>query len=194
MSSYGEKIITNCGGSEIGGKNPAYLKYSAAHSTIILDNTNVSEIKESGLSTGFVKKVNFETKDNEDSLILSGTHNGYLTNYKKICKRSLFISKKKDLLRGEDTIISTKSIIEKNVYHIRFHLMQEILTTLTENKKNIIIKTKKGNIWMFKSNKEILIEKSIFVKNDIAMESNQIVISGITSSLNTKVEWSLEKI
>ena len=72
--------------------------------------------------------------------------------------------------------------------------MPEILTTLTENKKNIIIKTKKNNIWMFKSNKAIIIEKSIFVKNDIASETTQIVISGVTSSLNTKVEWSLEKI
>ena len=63
ISAYGEKIITNCGGSEIGGKNPAYLKYSAAHSTIILDNTNVSEIKENGFNRDFVKKVNFETKD-----------------------------------------------------------------------------------------------------------------------------------
>ena len=47
ISAYGEKIITNCGGSEMGGENPAYLKYSAAHSTIILDNTNISEIDES---------------------------------------------------------------------------------------------------------------------------------------------------
>tara|TARA_X000000368_G_scaffold374314_1_gene325887 strand:+ start:1248 stop:2798 length:1551 start_codon:yes stop_codon:yes gene_type:complete len=194
ISAYGEKIITNCGGSEVEGKNPAYLKYSAAHSTIILNNTNISEVKEIDFNTSYVKKVNFETKDNEDLLILSGTHNGYLTNYKKICKRTLFISKKRELIRGEDTIISTKSIIEKSVYHIRFHLMPEISTTLTENKKNIIIKTKNNNIWMFKSNKEIVIEKSIFVKNDIANETNQIVISGVTSSLNTKAEWSLEKI
>jgi len=194
VSAYGEKIITNCGGSEIGGKNPAYLKYSAAHSTIILENTNVSEIKESGFNKNYIKKVNFEEKDGESLLIFSGTHNGYLTNYKKICKRTLFISKTKELLRGEDTIISTKSTIEKNVYHIRFHLMPEISTTLTENKKNIIIKTKKNNIWMFKSNKEILIEKSIFVRNDIANETSQMVISGVTSSQNTKVEWSLEKI
>ena len=72
--------------------------------------------------------------------------------------------------------------------------MPEVSTTLTENKKNIIIKTKKNNIWMFKSNKEIEIAKSIFVTNDIANETNQIVISGVTSSLNTKIEWSLEKI
>ncbi len=194
ISAYGEKIITNCGGSEVGGRNPAYLKYSAAHSTIILENTNISEIKENNLNREFIKKVNLETKEDKSLLILSGTHNGYLTNYNKICKRTLTISKKKELLKGEDTIISTKSIIEKNVYHIRFHLMPELATTITENKKNIIIKTKKNNVWIFKSNKEMIIEKSIFVRNDIANETNQIVISGVTSSLNSKVEWSLEKI
>ena len=47
---------------------------------------------------------------------------------------------------------------------------------------------------MFKSNKELLLEKSIFVSNDIANETNQIVISGVTSSLNTKINWTLEKI
>ena len=72
--------------------------------------------------------------------------------------------------------------------------MPEISTTMTENKKNIIIKTKKNNIWMFKSNKEIVLQKSILVKNDIANETNQIVISGVTSSQNTKIQWSLEKI
>jgi len=194
ISGYGEKIISNCGGSEVGGRNPAYLKYSAAHSTITLNNTNVTEITESSFKKNFVKKVNFETKDDDNLLFLSGTHNGYLTNFKKICKRTLLISKKKELLRGEDTIISTNSIIEKNIYHIRFHLMPEISTTITENKKNIIIRTKKNNIWMFRSNNEIKIEESIFVENDIANQTKQIVISGVTSLLNTKVEWSLEKI
>jgi len=194
ISAHGEKIITNCGGSEIGGKNPAYLKYSAAHSTIILDNTNISEINENSFNQDFTKKVYFETKDDENLLKLSGTHNGYLTNYKKICKRTLNISKKKELIEGEDTIISTKSIIKKNVYHIRFHLMPEISTTITENKKNIIIRTKKNNIWMFRSNNEMQIEKSIYVKNDLAIETTQIVICGITSKPNTKIKWSLEKI
>ena len=194
ISACGEKIITNCGGSEVGGKNPAYLKYSAAHSTIIINNTNISEIKEGSVNKNFAKKVNFESNDHEKFLILSGTHNGYLTNFEKICKRKLFISKNKKLFKGEDTIISTKSVVEKHVYHIRFHLTPEISTTITENKKNIIIKTKKNNIWMFRSNKEVLIEKSIFVKNDVAIETVQIVIGGITSSRNTKIEWLLEKI
>ncbi len=194
ISADGEKIITNCGSSEAGGKNPAYLKYSAAHSTLIINNTNISEIKEGGLNKTFPKKVNFETKNEESIVVLSGSHNGYLTNYRKICKRELSIEKENYSIKGKDTIISTKSSIEKNVYHIRFHLMPEISSSITENKKNIIIKTKKNNIWIFKSNKEVVIEKSIFVKNDIAVETSQIVISGITSSLNSQIKWSFDKI
>ncbi|MFL2520300.1 MAG: hypothetical protein ACJ0RJ_02435 [Alphaproteobacteria bacterium] len=47
---------------------------------------------------------------------------------------------------------------------------------------------------MFKSNNEISIEKSIFVENDTAVETSQIVISGVTSNLKNKIQWSLEKI
>ena len=72
--------------------------------------------------------------------------------------------------------------------------MPEISTTVTKNKKNIIIRIKKNNIWVFKSNKEIMVEKSIYVKNDMAIETSQIVVSGITSSLKNKIQWSLEKI
>ena len=194
ISALGEKIITNCGGSESSGKNPAYLKYSAAHSTIIINNTNISEIKEREINKIFPKQVLFETTDENDKVILTGTHNGYLKNYKKICKRKLNIFKKKNIFKGEDTIISTKSNFNKTYFHIRFHLMPGISTTITENKKNIIIKTKKNYIWIFKSNSEILVEKSIYVENNMATETNQIVINGITSSIRNKITWSLEKI
>lgn len=194
ISAENEKIITNCGGTENGGRNPSYLKYSAAHSTIIINNTNISEIKEGDINKTFPKQVVFESKNNKTETILCGSHNGYSKNYRKICKRELKISKNKNLFIGEDTIISTKSNIEKNVYHIRFHLMPGLSTTITKNMKNIIIKTKKNNIWIFKSDNEIIVEQSIYVKDDIAVETCQIVISGITSSLKNKIKWSLEKI
>ncbi len=194
ISAGGEKIITNCGGTEGGGKNPNYLRYSAAHSTIIINNTNISEIKEKEINKTFPKDVIFSEKDNYKNILLTGSHNGYVKNYRKICKRELYIDKNKHFFKGEDTIMSSKTSVEKTVYHIRFHLMPEISTTVTKNKKNIIIRTKKNNIWVFKSNKEIMVEKSIYVKNDMAIETSQIVVSGITSSLKNKIQWSLEKI
>ena len=45
LSGFGEKIIANCGATESYGRNPEYLRYSAAHSTVVIQNTNISEIK-----------------------------------------------------------------------------------------------------------------------------------------------------
>ena len=117
-----------------------------------------------------------------------------LKNYRKVCKRKLLIYKKINLFEGEDTIISTKSLIEKNVFDIRFHLMPGITTTNTENKKKIIIRTKNNNMRIIKSNNEIMIENSIYVQNYMATQTSQIVMSGITSSLKNIIQWSLEKI
>ena len=194
ISALGERIITNCGGAEINAKNSTYLKYSAAHSTIVINNTNISEIMEGNINKTFPKKVIFESKDLSENIILTGTHNGYLKNYSKICKRELIIDTINDKLRGKDTIISAKSLIEKYVFHIRFHLTPNISTIITENKKNIIIRTKKNNMWLFKSDNEVLIEKSIYVEEDVAIETSQIVITGITSTLKNSITWSLEKI
>ena len=73
----GEKIITNCGATESFGKNPEYLRYSAAHSTIILQNTNISEIKENNPHIKFPQQVKFNYETNDGFTIFEGSHNGY---------------------------------------------------------------------------------------------------------------------
>ena len=194
LSVLGEKIITNCGASENSGKNPEYLRYSAAHSTIILKNTNISEIKEKNPHLKYPQKVSFNYENINDMSIFEGSHNGYMNKYKKIIKRKLIISNNKNKVIGEDSIISLKAKDEKIVYHIRFHLMPGINTNVTNNKKNIILKTKKNKIWLFKSNSEITIENSIYVNNNTTKEIQQIVIKGITSKTKQTEKWSIEKI
>ena len=128
-----------------------------------------------------------------DMTIFEGSHNGYVHKYKKIIKRKLIISHNENKVMGEDSIISLKAKDEKIVYHIRFHLMPGINTNVTNNKKNIILKTKKNNIWIFKSNSEITIENSIYVNNNTTKEIQQIVIKGITSKGKQIEKWSIEK-
>ena len=70
--------------------------------------------------------------------------------------------------------------------------MPEITTNLTKNKKNIILKTKKNKIWLFKSSSLLELEKSIYIDNNTTKETQQIVIRGSTD-LTKKIEkWSLE--
>ena len=194
LSGFGEKIFTNCGASESFGKNPEYLRYSAAHSTIILQNTNISEIREGNPHIKFPQSVVFRKESDENAEIFEGSHNGYLRKFNKIIKRKLIISKKRDELLGEDTFISYKNSNERFIFHIRFHLADTITFNFTNNKKNIILKTKLNNIWLFKSEMELIVEDSILVDKNITKPTKQIVIKGIITDKKTIKKWSLEKI
>jgi len=181
FSCLGEKIITNCGASESLGKNPEYLKYSAAHSTIILQNTNISEIKENNPHIKYPQSVTFEKNIINKNIVLEGSHNGYQNKFNKIIKRKLEIIYDKNKLLGEDSILSNKLITKRLIYHIRFHLDPYITYNFTNNKKNLILKTKLKNMWLFKSDVELNVEDSILVDNNVTLPTKQIVIKGVIS-------------
>ncbi len=194
ISGFGEKIFTNCGASESFGKNPEYLRYSAAHSTIILQNTNISEIKEGNPHIKYPQSVVFRKEINSEQEIFEGSHNGYLRRFNKIIKRKLIIDRNKNKLQGQDSFISYKHNNNKLIYHIRFHLAHEMILNFTNNKKNIILKTKSNNIWLFKSNAELNIQDSILVDNNVTKPTKQIVIKGILSDRKIIEKWTLEKV
>ncbi len=193
FSADGEKIITNCGASESTGANPEYLRFTAAHSTIILNNTNVSEIKQKLPHAKFPGNVSFNKIDESQNILFEGAHNGYQKRMKKIIKRKININKKNINILGEDTIISLNSNKSDTVFHIRFHLMPGIITNITNNKKSVILKTKKGNVFLFESNSEISLENSIYVDNNLTKQTQQIVIKGIVSKQKETRKWSIVK-
>ncbi len=194
MSYFNEKIITNCGASESYGKNPEYLRYSAAHSTIVLQNTNISEIKENNPHLKFPQSVTFNLSKDENETVFEGSHNGYNKKFNKIIKRKIIINNSKVLINGEDSIISLKKNDNRVIYHIRFHLNHGISYNFTNNKKNLILKSKKETMWLFKSDIELLVEDSIIVDKNITTPSKQIVIKGIALNNKQVRKWSLEKI
>ena len=193
FSSLGEKIITNCGASESFGKNPEYLRYSAAHSTIILQNTNISEIRENNPHIKFPQEVKFNLFSKNNSTIFDGSHNGYMKKFNKIVKRNLIIDNNNNKINGEDTIISLHNNNDRTIYHIRFHLADGISYNYTNNKKNVILKTKLKNIWIFKSDVELVVEDSIYVDYNKTIPTKQIVIKGIINSVKQTRKWSFEK-
>ncbi len=194
LSGYGEKIFTNCGASENFGKNPEYLRYSAAHSTVVLQNTNISEIKEGNPHIKFPQSVVFRKETNNEKEVFEGSHNGYMRKFNKIIKRKLIVFKNLSKLEGEDSLISFKNVKDRLIYHIRFHLGDDMAYNFTNSKKNIILKTKLNNIWLFKSDTELIIEDSILVDNNFTKPIKQIVIKGIIKDDKTIKRWSLEKI
>ena len=193
FSSYKEKIITNCGALEKSTGNASYLRYSAAHSTIVLENTNISEIRDNQPHIKFPQTVSFKKQLDNSIYSVEASHNGYIKNYKKIVKRKINFQENKDYLIGEDSIISATSKNTEVIFHIRFHILPNINVTQTNSRKNIILKTKNNAIWMFKSNKDLILEESVFIDKNDVKETKQIVIKGITKKNREKVQWSLLK-
>ena len=92
----------------------------------------------------------------------------------------------------KDTIISVKNSYNRIFYHIRFHLLMVFLIILQIIKK-YNFKTKSNNIWLFKSDVELIVEDSIIVDNNITIPTKQIVIKGIINKSKQIRKWSLEK-
>jgi len=195
LSCLNEKIITNCGSVEKRiGQKPEYLRYSAAHSTVILNNTNISELVSKKSYKRTPKNISFNSETNEKYTTWIASHDGYLNNFNKIIKRKLVIANKENEIFGEDSIIPTKMKSKKIPYSIRFHLMPYCNCLLTNDKKSIIIKTKLNQTWIFKSNSLISLENSIYIGDGKRIEqNNQIVINGTINDKKKIENWSFIK-
>ena len=103
--------------------------------------------------------------------------------------------KNENKIYGEDSIISqTNNYDHRLFYHIRFHLVDGISYNFTNNKKNIILKTKLNSMWIFKSDIELIVEDSILVDNNRTVPTKQIVIKGLINKSKQVKKWSIEKI
>ena len=196
LSYKKEKIITNCGSIEKRiGRKPEFLRYSAAHSTIVLNNTNISELVAKKSYSRVPKNVVFESDENSDELIWITMHDGYQDNFKKIVKRKIFISKKTFNIRAEDSIINSKSFKDDIIYSIRFHLTPICTCLLTQNKKSVLIKTNLDQSFVFKSESKLTLDDSIYISDGKKIEkTKQIVITGRCKTPKTIIKWFITKL
>ena len=189
-----EKIIANCGSANFKNrKKPDYLRYSAAHSTIILNNTNISELIEKKSYKRIPSKINFDFREDDNNIIWESSHNGYEKNLKKIIKRKLIIDKNKTLVSGYDDFISLSNSENKVSFTIRFHLTPLCKALITRSKMSAIIKTKESS-YLFNSNCNLNLEESIYITDlNKVVKTNQIVIAGFVDNFKKTVNWSLAK-
>ncbi len=155
-----EKIISNLG--EINNSKYKNMKNSlsstAAHSSLNIDDRNNIDI--SGRRITRISNIQFgKTKDGN---LLDVTHSGYETIFGVHHKRQIYLSNKKNEIRGRDEILNIGNIgsIPKNAY-IRFHLHPGIELIKTRS-GSILLNHQKGYVWKMSSNhKNISIENSV---------------------------------
>ena len=125
---------------------------------------------------------------------ISATHNAYLNKFGFLHKRLIKLFKKNGNIMGTDTLIKKKSGSSNASFSIRFHIYPGINTARTVGGRSILLQISKNKSWIFLSDdRNLEIEKSLFLGRNKILNNQCIVIYGNTEEDKTDIKWELRK-
>lgn len=212
MSDGPERLITNCGGAIGLGHSTAPplapalvagLCTTAAHSTLVIADTNSTRIRADGTLGAGVDEVTLAVRTAEGGQYLDASHDGYARRFGMIVRRRLLLTVDGTELAGEDLIAAAPARLLRRRgdrhFDLRFHLGPGVSATPTADGMGALLKTPSGRIWAFKVRREdgtaaLAIEASIWVDAaGLLHRTQQLVVSGQTHKLAADLHWSFKR-
>jgi uncharacterized heparinase superfamily protein len=197
--SGGKKLICNSGYFQnYNHQLNEISKSSAIHSTLILDDRSSSKFNKTKNQSS---RISFGLKILKKNIVfeknywkINAAHDGYLKQYGIIHEREIEFYPEQIKFVGHDKIIS-KNKIKNLKFEIRFHLMPNIKVMKTQDNKSILIDLD-GEGWKFNSdNNNMNIDNGLyFGKKNSFINSQNIVISGMTNDENQTIKWEIIKL
>ncbi len=202
LSDGGQRLVVNCGGpgplpTELSDELVKGLRTTAAHSTLILADTNSTNILADGTLGKGVEDVTIDRTEDNDSSRLEATHDGYVRAFGLVHKRSLMLGNDGKEVRGADQLIpkGRKKIREAAAYAARFHLAPGVEATITADGMGAILRSKAAPPWNFRCRGgNLAAEESLWVDGrGQARSTTQLVIVGEVSALGGEIGWQFRR-
>jgi uncharacterized heparinase superfamily protein len=202
FSDGAQRIVVNCGGP--GGLPTGLpdelvegLRTTAAHSTLVLADTNSTNTLAGGSLGKGVEDVSITRTEDNDASRLEGTHDGYVRPFGMLHKRSLMLGNDGKELRGADQLIpkGRKKIRESAPYAVRFHLGPGVEATITADGMGAILTAKDTPPWKFRCRGANLgLEESLWIDGRGQPHPTiQLVIAGEVSALGGEIGWQFRR-
>src|SRR4029079_18418078 len=157
LSDGSQRLVVNCGGpgplpTALPDELVEGLRTTAAHSTLVLADTNSTSILADGTLGKGVDDVTIERSDGNDASRLEASHDGYVRTFGMVHKRSLMLGNDGKELRGADQLgpKGRKRIREAAPYAARFHLAPGVEATVTADGMGAILRSKGAPPWNFR--------------------------------------------
>jgi uncharacterized heparinase superfamily protein len=200
LSDGPNRLIVNCGGAHAGGLPPGLsdaLRTTAAHSTLVLGDTNSTAILSDGALGKGVSEVDLEREDGEQGSRIEGVHDGYVKRFGLKHRRSLLLGADGRELRGEDVLLPARARQKPMTagFALRFHLAPGVEATPTADGMGALMRIDKGPLWQFRCRGGTLeIEQSLWIgpEGDIHRTS-QLVVAGEAPPGGASVSWALKR-
>ena len=202
LSDGAQRLVVNCGGpgplpTEMPDELVQALRTTAAHSTLVLADTNSTNILGDGSLGKGVEDVAIDRSEDNDSSRLEASHDGYLRSFGLLHKRSVMLGNDGKELRGAEQLIAKgrKKIREAVGYAVRFHLAPGVEATATADGMGAILRSKGAPPWNFRCRGGMLTtEESLWIDGRGQPQSTtQLVIVGEVSALGGEIGWQFRR-
>jgi uncharacterized heparinase superfamily protein len=192
MSVGRERLIVNCGAApaaETGWRDA--LRATAAHSTLVLAETNSAELRDEGLGRR-PERVTAERHEAEGAQWLEATHDGWRRNFRAVHRRRLYLAGSGEDLRGEDILEMGEPGASLPSFLVRFHLHPDVVASAQEDGETVLLRPPSGQSWRLRSKgARATLEESVHLAGE-ARRSSQVVLRAEAGS--DTVQWAISRV
>jgi uncharacterized heparinase superfamily protein len=198
LSDGPQRIVVNCGGSAMAHHGlPAALveglRTTAAHSTLVLADSNSTAIHADGTLGRGVVEVELSRTESENGSRIEASHDGYVRRLGFVHRRLIALGGDGKDVRGEDMLLPADKRKRKGTtpFAVRFHLAPAVEVVRTADGQAAILRLPGGQLWQFRCKGGTLeVEESIWI--DAAgkpVPTRQLAITGESLAGGANVSW-----
>jgi uncharacterized heparinase superfamily protein len=202
LSDGPHRLIVNCGGGNAGkvSTSPALaegLRTTAAHSTLILADSNSTAVLGNAMLGKGVTEVELDRFETEAGSQVQIMHDGYARRFGLLHQRLLTLTSDGRELRGEDRLLPAKDSRKTGVsqFAVRFHLAPGVEATMTADGMGALLRIAEGALWQYRvRGAKLAIDDSIWIDGDgRPVPSLQLVASGESPPGGASLSWTLKR-
>jgi uncharacterized heparinase superfamily protein len=191
MSQGRERIIVNCGGYR--GAHRMWrqvARSTAAHSVLVLADTNSVEIADDGSIGRAPATIRCERAEDDGAQWMAVSHDGYRQRFGLSYTRELYLAADGDDLRGEDKLTGRSG----TAFAVRFHLHPSVEPRLVQDASAVLLRLPSGLVWRLRATgADLSLAESIYLGSGDLQKTQQIVLSGITDGNGASVRWAIRR-
>nr|WP_294514086.1 heparinase II/III family protein [uncultured Rhodopila sp.] len=185
-----DRVIVNCGAFPAGP--PQWrdaARATAAHSTLIIADTNSSELKPDGLGRR-PAVVDVNRQEAAGAHWLDVSHDGWKKPFNAVHRRRLYMAESGEDIRGEDLIESP----DPQPFSLRFHLHPDVQASLQQDGGTVLLRLKSGSFWRLRADGARLnLEETIYLGGPEPRRGEQVVLTAFADDPQ-QVKWALSKV
>jgi uncharacterized heparinase superfamily protein len=200
LSDGPHRLVVNCGGGSDSALPPDLargLRTTAAHSTLIVADSNSTAIHADGTLGRGVTEVELDRQELDTGSRIEASHDGYARRHGFLHKRQLSLGGDGKELRGEDVLLphGRKRRADAKAFAVRFHLAPRVETTPTADGMGALLRIADGALWQFRCRGGTLSqEDSIWIDPEgRPRRTTQLVVSGEAAAGGASISWLLKR-